>query len=168
MKRPLLLSLIIISFDQILKWYFQTNFHDKKILLFDDFGFTYVVNPGIYISMNISEISILLLQLFVVSIWIVVFYSLKQFQPILRKRNFLIDLSFAFLTTGLVGNLLLDRIMFGYIRDYLILPMGIANLADFCGLISLFLFSFELYRSKEFRDNLLRGKNAASIIPEIE
>lgn len=156
MKRALILSSILLSTDQIIKWFFQNNFVNKKFMLFDDFGFRYVTNPGIYISLNISDLSILLLQLFVLSVWILLLYSIKYYENILGK-SLLIDLSFAFLTTGLLGNLIIDRMMFGYIRDYFVIPLGIANLADFCGQIALILISIQIYRSADFRNFLFKG-----------
>ena len=154
MKRALILSSILLATDQIIKWFFQTNFVNKKLILFGEIGFRYITNPGIYISHNISDLSILLLQLFVLSVWILLLYSIKFYQNILGK-SLLIDLSFAFLTTGLLGNLIIDRMVFGHIRDYLILPMGIANIADFCGLIAIILFSIEIILSTELRTILL-------------
>lgn len=156
MKRALSFSLLIITLDQILKWYFQTNFHHQKIMLLDKFGFTYVTNPGLYVSLTISDLSIFILQIFVFSVWILLLKSVKYYQNIF-DRSLLIDFSFAFLTTGLFGNLLLDKIMFGYIRDYLVIPFGVANLADFCGLIALTLLSIQIYRSSDFRNFLFRG-----------
>ena len=125
-------------------------------MLFDQFGLRYVTNPGIYISLNISDLSILLLQLFVLFVWVLLLFSIKYYQNILGK-SLLIDLSFAFLTTGLLGNLIIDRMMFGYIRDYFVIPFGIANLADFCGQIALILLSIQIYRSADFRNFLFRG-----------
>ena len=155
MKRALTLSLLLISFDQILKRFFQTNFYDKKLMFLDMLGFTYVTNPGLYVSQNISDLTIVILQIFVVSVWILLFYSIKYYQKILG-RSILIDLSFAFITTGLLGNLLIDRLLLGYIRDYLVLPFGVANLADFCGQIAILLLSIQIFRSPQFRNLLLR------------
>lgn len=156
MKRALTLSLILILIDQILKWFFQLNFYDKKFMLLDKLGFTYVTNPGLYISLNISDLSIIILQIFVFAVWILLLLSIKYYQKFLG-RSLLIDLSFAFLTTGLFGNLFIDRMMFGYIRDYFVIPFGVANLADFCGQIALILLAIQIYRSSEFRNLLLRG-----------
>ncbi len=156
MKRAFLLALSLILSDQLLKLYFQTQFHNHKILIFDKLGFTYVTNPGIYISLNISDLSILLLQIFVLAVWLGVIYSIKNYNRILGN-NLIIDLSFAFLTTGLLGNLILDRLLLGVVRDYFIIPLGVANLADFCGMIALMLLSIQIYRSSEFRNLLFRG-----------
>ena len=141
------------------------NFYDKKWMLLDKLGFTYVTNPGLYISLNISDLTIFILQFFVVSVWIVLFYSIKYYQKVLG-RSILIDLSFAFLTTGLLGNLLIDRMLFGYIRDYLVIPLGVANFADFCGQIALILLSIQIFRSPEFRSLLLRGVETEQILVE--
>ena len=124
-------------------------------MFLDMLGFTYVTNPGLYVSQNISDLTIVILQIFVVSVWILLFYSIKYYQKILG-RSILIDLSFAFITTGLLGNLLIDRLLLGYIRDYLVLPFGVANLADFCGQIAILLLSIQIFRSPQFRNLLLR------------
>ena len=83
-------------------------------MLLEKLGFTYVTNPGLYVSLNISDLSIFILQIFVIAVWILVMISIKYYQKILGS-SILIDLSFAFLTTGLLGNLLIDRMIFGYI-----------------------------------------------------
>ena len=124
-------------------------------MFLDMLGFTYVTNPGLYVSQNISDLTIFILQIFVVSVWILLLYSIKYYQKILG-RSILIDLSFAFITTGLLGNLLIDRLLLGYIRDYLVLPFGVANLADFCGQIAILLLSIHIFRSPQFRNLLLR------------
>jgi lipoprotein signal peptidase len=98
-------------------------------------------------------------------VWLLLLYSIKYYYSVLGK-SLLIDLSFAFLTTGLLGNLIIDRMMFGYIRDYLILPMGIANIADFCGLISVILFSIEIIISTELRTILLGKYKSQSVLLE--
>ena len=165
MKRALTLSLILISLDQLLKLYFQMNFFDKKLMLLEKLGFTYVTNPGLYVSLNISDLSIFILQIFVIAVWILVMISIKYYQKILGS-SILIDLSFAFLTTGLLGNLLIDRMIFGYIRDYLVIPLGVANLADFCGQIALVLLSIQIFRSPDFRNLLLRGVETEKILVE--
>lgn len=156
LKRAFLLALSLILSDQMLKWFFQTQFNSQRVLLTDNIGFTYVTNPGIYVSSNISELSIVLLQIFVLAVWIGVIYSVINYNRILGK-SLIIDLSFAFLTTGFLGNLILDRLFLGVVRDYFIIPLGVANLADFCGMIALMLISIQIYRSPEFRDLLFRG-----------
>ena len=163
MKRAFTFSFVILSIDQILKWFFQMNFHDKKLLLIDKLGFTFVTNPGLYVSLNISDLTIIILQIFVISVWVILFYAIKYYQKLFGK-SILIDLSFAFLTTGLFGNLIIDRLLFGHIRDYFILPMGVANLADFCGLIALVILSIQIYRSAEFRSFLFRGVEPVKVI----
>jgi hypothetical protein len=135
-------------------------------MLLENFGFTYVTNPGIYISHNISEVSIFLLQILVLFSWLLVFWLFNSSYKLLKKNSLIIDLCFAFLTTGLISNLIFDRIMFGYIRDYLIIPMGIANIADFCGLIAFILFTLEIVRSTEFRSILIGKYKTQSIVLE--
>ena len=156
MKRAFLLALSLILSDQLLKWYFQNHFNNQSVLIFDQIGFTYVTNPGIYVSSNISDLSIVLLQIFVLAVWLGVIYSVLNYNRILGN-SLIIDLSFAFLTTGLFGNLILDRLMLGAVRDYFLIPLGVANLADFCGMIALMLISIQIYRSSEFRNLLFRG-----------
>ena len=158
MKRPIFLSLIVLLLDQLLKWYFQLNFNfnGKKLILFDNFGFTYKTNPGIWINKEISNYSMFIIQIFVILLVLLMFLLLRYYQTYYRK-SFLIDLSFAFFVTAAIGNVILDRFFFGYIRDYFINPIAISNLADISSEIALFLFIIEFVRYPKARSLLKIG-----------
>lgn len=142
MKRPLLLSLLILSIDQIIKFYFQINFYGKEWLLLNNWGFTYTVNPGIWINQDISLYSLIILQIIIVILWVFFYYLIKYYHAFYRK-SVIIDLSFGFFTTAAFGNLI-DRFLFGYARDYFINPIAISNFADICGEIALIFFFIEI------------------------
>ncbi|MGE5498200.1 MAG: signal peptidase II, partial [Syntrophothermus sp.] len=70
MKRPLILGLFILFTDQILKWYFQTWFDGKRWLISDNWGFTYITNPGIWLKSDISNSTMLIIQIYALIVWV--------------------------------------------------------------------------------------------------
>lgn len=156
MKRPIILSLIVLALDQLLKLYFQLNFDGKITMFSENFGFTYTTNPGLWINRDISSISLLIIQIGVILLGIFVFLLLRYYQAYYRK-SFLIDLSFAFFVNAAFGNVILDRLFFGYIRDYFINPIAISNLADISSEIALVLLFIELVSYPKARPLLKIG-----------
>lgn len=143
MKRVYALSAFLLAVDQILKFFFQHFFANHTIYLFNhEWGFTYVVNAGTWLNPNITKTNLFIVQLVALGIWIVMFRYLKEYY-IKYRRSILIDLSFAFFTTGILGNTL-DHLMFGYVRDFFINPIAISNFADICGLAAIIFLVVEL------------------------
>ncbi|QVK18591.1 signal peptidase II [Mycoplasmatota bacterium] len=139
MKRPLILALILLSIDQCLKTFFQLS--GVEYVSSINFGFTYAVNYALWINPNITSDLIFLLFVYAVIIWCLVISLLKRYQKRYRK-SIIVDLAFAFYTVGILGNMI-DKIIFGYIRDFILTPVAICNLADICGFIGLFTFLLE-------------------------
>lgn len=152
MKRALIFALLLIILDQVLKYSFQFLFADGSSIRIWKTGLTFIMNPGIYLHQNISPILVFLLQTVQVAAVIIVY---RLFRMIKERfdSGLLLDISFALLVTGITGNLIIDRMLVGGIRDYLITPYGIANLADICGLAGAVFFIPELIRIKVRNNN---------------
>jgi len=125
-------------------------------MLFGNFGFTYTTNPGIWINSNISDFSMFFVQVIVILLAIFAYFLLKYYQIFYRK-SLLVDLAFAFFITAAIGNVIIDRLIFGYVRDYFINPIATSNLADICPEITLFLVIFELVTYPKARSLLKIG-----------
>ncbi len=148
MKRPFILAFIILMIDQGLKTYFQYAYIDH----YRHFGFTYVVNDGLWIGPNISNKIIYLLFLFAFLVWCFTIYLLRIYQ-IKYRKSIVVDFAFAFYTVGIIGNMI-DKLIFGYIRDFFVTPYVICNLADLSGFIGLFIFIIEFLIYPKSRDLL--------------
>ncbi len=148
MKRALIFSIGLISLDQILKLFFQFNFVNEKFLIAKNWGFTFVTNPGITLNYWISPMQIFAIQILQLFALVILYFGFKN---IFEKtgNNFRLELAFAFFATALTGNVLLDRVFFGGIRDYFLTPAGVANFADACGFIGLILLSTDLLISRK-------------------
>ncbi|MGE5496458.1 MAG: signal peptidase II, partial [Syntrophothermus sp.] len=60
------------------------------------------------------------------------------------RKSLMIDLAFGFFTAAIFGNVIVDRLIFGYVRDFFINPIAVSNLADFSGEIALGLVVAEI------------------------
>lgn len=129
-KRPLTLAFLTLSIDQLLKFYFQYNFNEKTIIFWDKWGFTYITNPGLWVKSNVTVSQITIIQILILITVFIIFFLTRYYEFYYRKSIW-IDLTFSFYVTSCFGNVIIDRMVFGYIRDYLITPIAISNLADF-------------------------------------
>lgn len=147
MKRALYFATIMIGFDQIVKYFFQLGLGGTTFKAGTKIGFTFVVNPGIYVNQNISSQSVLIFQIVQLAALLIIFLF---FRNIKNKfdTGLLLDISFGLIATGLLGNLVIDKIFFGVIRDYFITPMGVANFADVAGILGFLILLTELFRMK--------------------
>ena len=112
-KKILLISTIILALDQISKAIIDitVKLESSIPIIKNCFYLTYYHNEGAAWGIMNSKIPLLIILTFLVLIIIYRYmYSFKQ-----NKRNIL---AFGLLIGGIVGNLL-DRIIFGYVRDFL-------------------------------------------------
>lgn len=157
MRRPIIFVIIFLTIDQLLKWYFQINFTGQKMLLFGDWGVTFVTNKGVWINNNMPLSGIIAIQLFSFFWMILTYICLKSYKRCYRDSVFM-DLSFSLYVSCIVGNIFIDRLLFGYIRDYLVTPFGIANFADICIDLSIIFFIMELILFPQAR-RMFKGKH---------
>ena len=156
MKQTLSLSAIFLFIDQLLKWYFQNYFVGRTLHIVRGFGLTYITNPGIWVNGNISTEALLFIQVLAILVWIFVLYLMKYYQAYYRKSIY-IDISFGLFTTAVFGNFL-DRLLYGFARDFLINPIAISNFADIAGYLALVFFALELIVYPKARALLRIGK----------
>jgi len=154
LRRPVLFGIMLIIADQLLKWYFQTYFEGKRILLLNNFGFTYTINHGLWIKPDISKELLAIIQILAAIIWAIVYFLVKNYHKYYRK-SMLIDLSFCFYSAATFGNII-DMKLLGYIRDYFINPIAISNLADVSIIFAVLFFILEMLTFKRSR-KILKG-----------
>lgn len=128
MKRVLKIFAILLGLDQVLKAYFHFSL-SKQSLQWGQWGVTYKENNGTWLFPNASRASIMLLVAVCVIILFFAVYLYKFYTTYIRKGK-LVDIIFALLLTGVTSNIFIDQMFLGYIRDYIINPIAISNLAD--------------------------------------
>ncbi len=128
-KKFILIAFFIVFLDQI------TKFLMKDV----HFGlFNYVTNTGAAFSLFTGFNFILALISLVVIVFIVYFY----------KKNSKLLLPLAFLLGGTIGNLI-DRVFFGYVRDFIDLKFWpVFNVADSFNVIGVAIICYLIIRNK--------------------
>jgi lipoprotein signal peptidase len=149
LKRVLVFSFILILFDQILRFYAQYNLVGK-IIGNNTFGLTYKVNYGLWVYPEAPGYFLLILQIIFIFILLLVYFGYQYFCKFIRK-SLLIDLAYSFFIAAAMGNVYIDPILLGYVRDYFINPIAISNLADLLYLSAIILLILEILLFKESR-----------------
>lgn len=112
-KKILLISIIVLTLDQISKAVIditmQVN-HSIPIIK-NFFSLTYYQNKGAAWGLMSNAVPILII--FSLIILLIIYHYMYSFK--INKRNII---AFGLLIGGIVGNLL-DRILFGYVKDFL-------------------------------------------------
>lgn len=139
MKQIIKYSLILILIDQIIK-ILVSNMIESIVIIKKFFNLTYVENTGAAFSI-LENNTIFLIIITFISLFLIYKFLLKN-----KKFNKLEIVTYSLLIGGIIGNLI-DRIIYGYVIDYLefiILNrhMPIFNFADICIVIGTFLFLF--------------------------
>jgi lipoprotein signal peptidase len=129
MKRALCLGTSLLVIDQTTKSLAAHFLSDRSLLLAPDWGLVYVVNYGLWVKRSLPSAYIPLLQLLAALLLFIAAGYLLFYQKFYRK-SFWSDLAYACLVAGVLGNIFIDRLLFGYVRDFILTPIAIANLAD--------------------------------------
>ena len=149
MKRNLLIfSSIFIILDQLVKVIVRASIIlDKEIFIIPKFFYlTNVNNTGGAFSI-LSNNSILLAIIGVIAI-LVIYSFIKG-----KSLSLIEQVSYSFLIGGIIGNII-DRIIFGYVTDYIGLIFGtyyypVFNLADIGIVVSVIILIFLEFRGEK-------------------
>ncbi len=161
-KKILLISTIVLALDQISKALIDITmkFGQSIPVLKNFFHITYYQNTGAaWGIMNSRTFLLISLTIIILIIIYRYMYSFKQ-----NKRNIL---AFGLLIGGIVGNLL-DRIIFGYVRDFLDFyvfnyDFPVFNVSDMAIVAGIFLLIIAIVKGEEVngRDKGRRNKKSA-------
>lgn len=133
----LIFSILIIILDQISKFYL-TN---KNIKLTSFLYLNYVENTGAAFSILQNQ-KLLLILISVIVFLVLIYYFIK-----LNNNILLIGISFLF--GGILGNLI-DRIYFGYVRDFIDFKIWpVFNIADSFNTIGAVLLAYYLIKNED-------------------
>ncbi len=150
MKKISLISFICIIVDQLVKILVtKTLILNKSIILINNFfNLTYVTNSGAAWSIFNGN-RFFLIMVAIISIIIIYMFFIKNKN--LKKIEII---TYGLLFGGIFGNLI-DRLIFGYVIDYLdfcILnyDFPIFNIADICIVVSVFLIILDIFRGEKY------------------
>lgn len=132
---------LLFLIDILSKYFFMNKYYFENFLI----GISYSENRGSAFSMfsNVEIYNILIILLSIIVLIYLVWY-LREF-----KNKSLIQYSaICFLITGILGNLY-DRIVFGFVRDFISLKyLFIFNLADLYLTIGILIFIYSEFTKK--------------------
>ena len=153
LKRIIIFSLLIFIIDQLVKLFIGFNIDlNNSITVFDNLLYiSNVHNFGAAFSILYGN------RLFLIIISILALVCVYHFM--LKNKTFrVVDIFiYSLLIGGVLGNLF-DRIIYGYVVDYIDFYIfgynfPIFNIADMCIVISVFLIIFDTMRSGKSADN---------------
>lgn len=144
MKRLLPISFLVILIDQVVKIVVTMNFslYSSIEVINSFFSITYVRNTGAAWSI-LSGNTLFLVLISLIALVIIYLYFIKN-----KKLSKLENISYGLLIGGIIGNLV-DRIIYGYVIDYLDFKIinydfPIFNIADICIVVSIILVAINL------------------------
>lgn len=153
MKKIGIITVICILIDQIIKIIVTNNFElNSSISLINDFfNLTYVRNYGAAWSI-FSGNRLFLIIIGFLAIFLIYRYFIKN-----KKLKKMEIITYGLLLGGIIGNLI-DRIVFGYVIDFLdFLIFGynfpVFNLADTFIVVSVFLIIIDVVRGEKYENS---------------
>lgn len=157
-RRILIVSALVLLLDQITKTIVETSFKlNRSVTLIKNFfQLTLCHNEGAAwgIMSNYKIVIILFTMLAILLIYHFI-YCFKR-----NKRN---DVAFGFLFGGLAGNLI-DRIIFGYVRDFFDFYLfsydyPVFNVADIAIVLGVFLLIIAVFKGEDLSENRSKRKH---------
>ena len=144
MKKILPITIVSLFIDQLVKIIVINNMNlfDSINIITNFFKITYVRNTGAAWSI-LSGNTWFLIVISLIALVVIYLYFIKD-----KKLNKLESISYGLLIGGILGNLI-DRIIYGYVIDYLDFKIinydfPIFNIADICIVISIILIGISL------------------------
>ena len=146
----------LISLDQLSKAWIYKNFEVFQSLeVFYFLNFTYVKNYGFAFSFlndeSLNLNALIGVLIFFICVYLAYFIFLKAHKEILLKNQLM---SFSLILAGGLGNLL-DRLMYGYVIDFIDITFNpyVFNLADSYVTIGLIMYVIFSLKSKPYEKN---------------
>ena len=154
-KKAIIIAIICIVIDQVTKILISSYLRPSEsvVIIKHFFSLTRAINSGA--AFSILEGYTLILLMASIGATVFLFKSMKSF-----KSTKLVMLSLGLLLGGIIGNFI-DRIVYGYVRDFLKFNIfgynyPVFNIADACIVIGVILLAFCIMRGDEENGNKSR------------
>lgn len=150
----LAIAAAIILIDQLIKFFVSTGLKPVGTVSVIDgvFNLTYVENRGIAFGM-FKDMRWFFVVLTSILIFAIIFYMFKK-----RPQSKLFYICAGMIIGGGIGNLI-DRVLYGYVVDYLSLSFfpPVCNLADYCITIGVIILAvYMLFFSNTFKEKKVK------------
>lgn len=151
-RKILIVAVLTLFMDQISKVLIEMFFklNEERIVIQNFFSIHYINNYGASWSM-LNNKTPLIIALSIISL-IIIYRFMYLFQQ--NRRN---NIAFGLIVGGLVGNLM-DRWLFGYVRDFFDFQFmkydyPIFNIADMAIVSGVLLLIYAIIKGEDHRDN---------------
>lgn len=171
MRRIAVLSVLLLGIDQATKTVAQLAFPETStaawracreagldcadVVFAPGWGLVYIEHAGFWVWSAAPPLVVYGAHLLVLVVWLGVLAAGLWYRRWYRV-SLAVDLSVAFFTVAAWGNLL-DRLLVGGARDWLVTPVAVANLADVAVWPALALLTVEVWRFPPARGLLRAG-----------
>lgn len=150
----LAIAAAIILIDQLIKFFVSTGLKPVGTVSVIDgvFNLTYVENRGVAFGM-FKDMRWFFVVLTSILIFAIIFYMFKK-----RPQSKLFYICAGMIIGGGIGNLI-DRVLYGYVVDYLSLSFfpPVCNLADYCITIGVIILAvYMLFFSNTFKEKKVK------------
>lgn len=156
-RKILIIAALTLLIDQVSKVAISTflRLNEEVILIKNFFSLHYINNYGAAWNILNNKVSIIIGMSIIALIIIYRFMYLFQ----INKRN---NIAFGLVVGGLVGNLM-DRWLFGYVRDFLDFQIfrydyPVFNFADMAIVLGVILLMYAIIKGEDRHDNQSNGK----------
>lgn len=151
-RKILIIAIISVVLDQVSKMLasIYLNLNMSKMIISKFFYFTYCHNAGA--AWGILKDSRFIIIIGTLLSLILIYHFVYCF-----KKNSRNNLAFGLLYGGLAGNLI-DRLIFGYVRDFLDFyifsyDFPVFNIADICIVVGIFLLLIAMVKGEDVNEN---------------
>lgn len=143
-RRRVAASAILLAFDQITKAAAFRGLDGQRIEPIEGWGLTSIVNPGTWLWPQATTAELIIVHSLGAAVWVAALAAVAWYERNYRS-SVAVDWAFAFLTLSTFGNLI-DRVVVGGARDWVITPIAVGNVADVAWVPAVALVLWEPWR----------------------
>jgi signal peptidase II len=138
------IALVVVVFDQLTKWWIQSNFYlGQSVPETGFFRFVYVQNTGAAFSIFYGHVGILTV-VSIIGVIVILTYNFVISRRVSYLDTPMNKIALGLILGGTIGNLI-DRIWLSYVRDFIAVGIWpIFNVADSATDVGVFIFALSI------------------------